>query len=88
VRVLRALRDANLFLQNQREISAGLVEKLLKLDRRALLCSVPRAIQPRSHGTRRGGRRMDFRGTFRAKRKLTAKPQQVVDRTFAERARH
>ncbi len=31
--MLRALRNANLFLQNQREISAGLVEKLLKLDR-------------------------------------------------------
>jgi hypothetical protein len=33
VRMLRALRNANSFLQNQREISAGLVEKLLKLDR-------------------------------------------------------
>ena len=31
--MLRALRNANLFLQNHREISAGLVEKLLKLDR-------------------------------------------------------
>jgi hypothetical protein len=31
--MLRALRNANLFLQNQREISAGLVEKLMKLDR-------------------------------------------------------
>jgi ABC-type nitrate/sulfonate/bicarbonate transport system substrate-binding protein len=28
VRMLRALRNADLFLQNQREISAGLVEKL------------------------------------------------------------
>jgi hypothetical protein len=45
--MLRALRNANLFLQNQREIRAGLVEKLLKLDgggRRAVLCSVPRAV--------------------------------------------
>ena len=33
VRMLRALRNANSFLQNHREISAGLVEKLLKLDR-------------------------------------------------------
>jgi hypothetical protein len=30
--MLRARRNANLFLQNEREISAGLVEKLLKLD--------------------------------------------------------
>jgi ABC-type nitrate/sulfonate/bicarbonate transport system substrate-binding protein len=33
VRMLRALRNAISFLQSQREISAGLVEKLLKLDR-------------------------------------------------------
>ena len=32
VLMLRALRNANLSLQNQREISAGLLEKLLKLD--------------------------------------------------------
>jgi hypothetical protein len=31
--MLRARRNADLFLQNQREISAGLVEKLLKLER-------------------------------------------------------
>jgi hypothetical protein len=31
--MLRALRNANLLLQNEREISAGLVEKLLNLDR-------------------------------------------------------
>ena len=30
--MLQAQRNANLFLQNQREISAGLVGKLLKLD--------------------------------------------------------
>jgi hypothetical protein len=33
VRMLRARHNANLFLQNEREISAGLVEKFLKLDR-------------------------------------------------------
>lgn len=33
VRMLRAPPSANLFLQNQPEASAGLVEKLLKLDR-------------------------------------------------------
>ena len=31
--MLRVRRNANLFLQNEREISAGLVEKLLKLER-------------------------------------------------------
>ena len=31
--MLRAPPSANLFLQNQREINAGLVETLLKLDR-------------------------------------------------------
>jgi hypothetical protein len=30
---------------------------------------------------------MDFVGPFRTKKKITAKPQQVVDWTFAERAR-
>jgi hypothetical protein len=30
---------------------------------------------------------MDFRGTFRAKEKITAKPQQLIDWAFAERAR-
>ena len=34
VRMLRALRNANLFLQNQREISAGLVEKLFPVAER------------------------------------------------------
>ena len=33
VRMLRALRKAMLFLQNQRDISIGLMEKILKVDR-------------------------------------------------------
>ena len=40
--MLRALRNANWFLQSQREISAGLVEKLLKLERSpsgSMLCT-------------------------------------------------
>jgi hypothetical protein len=53
VRGLRALRNANLFLQDQREISVGLAEKLLKLEGpvcRAVLCFLLRAVKPRSHG--------------------------------------
>jgi hypothetical protein len=30
---------------------------------------------------------MDFRGNVQAKEKITAQPQQVVDWTFAEKAR-
>ena len=75
---------------NEHEISAGLVEELLKLDRpgrRAALCSLAASSLTRSHGTRRGWSRMGSVGTFRAKEKITAKPQQVVDWTFAEKAR-
>jgi ABC-type nitrate/sulfonate/bicarbonate transport system substrate-binding protein len=90
VRMLRALRNTNLFLQNQREISAGLVEKLLKLDR---------PVAERFYALYREQFNPDLTvpdavveewisvGTFRAKEKITAKPQQVVDWTFAERAR-
>ena len=63
--MLSALRNANLFLQNEREISAGLVEKLLKLDRpvaERFHALYHEQFNPRSQGTRRGGRRMDFRG--------------------------
>jgi hypothetical protein len=59
-------------LQNQREISAGLVEKLLRLRSR-----VPDAVVEEWIAV----------GTVRAKEKITAKPQQVVDWTFTERAR-
>ena len=63
VRMLRSLRNANLFLQNQREISAGLVEKLLKLDRPVaeLFYALYREqFKPRSRGPPRGGQGMDF----------------------------
>jgi ABC-type nitrate/sulfonate/bicarbonate transport system substrate-binding protein len=90
VRMLRALRNAILFLQNQREISAGLVEKLLKLDRPAA---------ERFYALYREQYNPDLTvpdsvveewiavGTFRAKEKITAKPHQVVDWSFAEKAR-
>ena len=90
VRMLRALRNAILFLQTQREIGAGLVEKLLKLDRSAAErfyaiyreqynpdLTVPDSVVEEWIGV----------GTFRAKEKIAAKPQQVVDWSFAEKAR-
>jgi ABC-type nitrate/sulfonate/bicarbonate transport system substrate-binding protein len=90
VRMLRALRGAILFLQNQREISAGLVEKLLKLDRPVAEryyvlyreqfnsdLTVPDSVVEEWIGV----------GTFRAKEKITAKTQSVVDWRFAEKAR-
>jgi len=90
VRILRALRNSILFLQNQREIGAGLVEKLLKLDR---------PVAERYYNLYREQYNPDLTapdsvveewisvGTFRAKEKTTAKIQQVVDWSFAERAR-
>jgi ABC-type nitrate/sulfonate/bicarbonate transport system substrate-binding protein len=90
VRMLRALRNAVLFLQNQREIGAGLVEKLLKLDRPAA---------ERFYALYREQYNPDLTvpdsvveewiavGTFRAKEKVTVKPQVVVDWSFAEKAR-
>ena len=88
--MLRALHKANLFLQNEREISAGLVEKLLKLDR---------PVAERFYALYREQFNPDLTvtdavleewisvGTFRAKEKITAKLQQVIGWTFAERAR-
>ena len=89
-RVLRSLRNAILFLQSQREFGVGLLEKLLKLDRAAAErfyaiyrdqynpdLSVPDSVAEEWIAV----------GTFRAKEKITAKPQVVYDWTFAERAK-
>ena len=90
VRVLRGLRSAILFLQSQREIGIGLLEKLLKLDRPAA---------ERFYSVYRDQYNPDLTvpdsvaeewiavGTFRAKEKIAVKPQVVYDWTFAERAR-
>jgi len=90
VRYLRALRNAILFLQSQREVGVGLLEKLLKLDRPAAErfyaiyrdqynpeLSVPDSVAEEWIAV----------GTFRAKEKITAKPSVVADWSFAERAR-
>jgi len=90
VRVLRGQRGAILFLQNQREIGVGLLEKLLQLDH---------AAAERFYGIYRDQYNPDLTapdavveewiavGTFRAKEKLAVKPQVVYDWSFAERAR-
>ena len=84
--MLRGLRNAILFLQSQREIGVGLLEKLLKLDR---------AAAERFYGIYRDQYNPELTvpdvvaeewiavGTFRAKEKITAKPQAVYDWTFA-----
>ena len=90
VRVLRSQRGAILFLQNQREIGVGLLEKLLKLDH---------AAAEKFYGIYRDQYNPDLTapdsvveewiavGTFRAKEKTVVKPQIVYDWSFAERAR-
>ena len=90
VRLLRGLRAAILFLQSQREIGVGLLEKLLKIDRPAA---------ERFYSLYRDQYNPDLTvpdsvveewiavGTFRAKEKLAIKPQAVYDWTFADKAR-
>lgn len=91
VHILRGLRAAILFLQSEREIGVGLLEKLLNIDRAAAErfyalyreqfnpdLSVPDSVVEEWISV----------GTFRAKEKPSVKPQAVVDWTFAERARH
>ena len=91
VHILRGLRAAILFLQSEREMGVGLLEKLLNIDRAAAErfyalyreqfnpdLSVPDSVVEEWISV----------GTFRAKEKPSVKPQAVVDWTFAERARH
>lgn len=90
VRVLRGQRAAMLFLQSQREIGVSLLEKLLQLDHSAA---------ERFYSVYRDQYNPDLTvpdsvaeewiavGTFRAKEKISVKPQVVYDWTFAERAR-
>jgi NitT/TauT family transport system substrate-binding protein len=92
VRVLRALRAATLFIQSEREIGIGLMEKTLKLDRSAAEkfyalyreqynpeLSVPNSVVEEWIAV----------GTFRAKEKEKggAQAQRVYDWRFAEKAR-
>jgi hypothetical protein len=84
--MLRGQRGAILFLQNQREVGIGLLEKLLNIDR---------AAAERFYSIYRDQYNPDLTvpdsiaeewiavGTFRAKEKTSIKPQAVYDRTFA-----
>ena len=90
VRVLRGQRSAILFLQSQREIGVGLLEKLLKLDRPAAerFYSVYRyQFNPDLTVPDSVVEEWIAVGTFRAKEKINVKPQVVYNWTFAERAR-
>jgi NitT/TauT family transport system substrate-binding protein len=91
VKLLRGLRGAIQFIQSQREVGVGLLEKILKLDRGAA---------ERFYALYRDQYNPDLTvadavaeewiavGTFRAKDKTAAvKPAAVRDWTFAERAR-
>ena len=90
VRYLRALRNAILFVQSQREAGVTMIEKLLQLDH---------PVAERFYALYREQYNPDLTvpdsvveewiavGTFRAKEKITAKPQTVVDWSFAEKAK-
>jgi ABC-type nitrate/sulfonate/bicarbonate transport system substrate-binding protein len=90
VRMLRGQRSAILFLQSQREVGVGLLEKLLRLDRPAA---------ERFYAVYRDQYNPDLTvsdaiveewiavGTFRAKEKISVKPHVVYDWTFAEKAK-
>jgi NitT/TauT family transport system substrate-binding protein len=90
VRLLKGLRAAILFLQSQREIGVGLLEKLLALDHPAA---------ERFYTIYREQFNPDLKvadsvveewiavGTFRSKEKPTARAQIVYDWSFAEKAR-
>jgi NitT/TauT family transport system substrate-binding protein len=90
VRVLRGQRSAILFLQSQREIGVGLLEKLLKLDRAAAERFYPvyrDQYNPELTLPDSVVEEWIAVGTFRAKEKITIRPQVVYDWSFAERAR-
>jgi ABC-type nitrate/sulfonate/bicarbonate transport system substrate-binding protein len=90
VHILRGLRAAILFLQSERDVGVGLLEKLLAIDR---------AAAERFYALYREQFNADLGvpdsvveewiavGTFRAKEKPAIKPQTIYDWTFAEKAR-
>jgi hypothetical protein len=87
--MLRALRNANLFLQNQREISAGLVEKVLKLEfpgAERFYALYREQFNPDLTVPDLVVEGMDFPGNLESTRKITKKSQQVIDWTFAEKS--
>lgn len=90
VRMLRSQRAAILFLQSQRELGVGLLEKLLKLDRAAAekFYAVYRdQYNPELTAPDSVVEEWIAVGTFRAKEKIAVKPQLVYDWSFAEKAK-
>jgi hypothetical protein len=78
--------NADLFLQNEREISAGLVEKLLKLEPSGSMLFAGSSLIPISRYPTRWSKNGLPWERLEPKKK-SRQPQQVVDSTFAERAR-
>ena len=92
VRLLRALRLAILYLQGQREVGVGWVEKALSIDRAAAerFYSLYREqYNPELTVPDSVAEEWIAVGTFRAKdtEKKSVKPQAVYDWTFAEKAK-
>lgn len=90
VRLLRAMRSAILYLQSQREVGVGLLEKALSIDH---------AAAERFYSLYRDQYNPELAlpdsvveewiavGTFRAKEKTAVKPQTVYDWSFAAKAK-
>jgi hypothetical protein len=79
-----------LFLQSQKEVGVGLLEKLLKLDHTAAERFYPAyrdQYNPDLTAPDSVVEEWIAVGTFRAKEKINAKPQVVRDWSFAEKAR-
>jgi NitT/TauT family transport system substrate-binding protein len=90
VRLLKGLRAAILFLQSQREIGIGLLEKLLALDRTAAEHFYTLYREQFNPDLKVADSVVDewiAVGTFRSKEKTAVRPQTVYDWSFAERAR-
>jgi len=88
--MLRALRGAILFLQSQREVGIGLVEKILKLDRpvaERFYTLYREQFNPELTVPESVVEEWIAVGTFRAKEKTLVKSQVVRDWSFAEKAK-
>jgi NitT/TauT family transport system substrate-binding protein len=91
VRLLKGLRAAILFLQSQREIGVGLLEKLLALDRAAAEHFYTVYREQFNPDLKVADSVVDewiAVGTFRSKEKPAARSQIVYDWSFADKARY
>ena len=91
IRMLRGQRAAIMYLQSQREVGIGLLEKLLKLDRPAAEKFYPLYRDQYNPDLTLPDSVVEewiSVGTFRAKEKNTVNPRVVRDWSFAEKARN